>query len=550
MHGIIGIVGASAGSAGVQKLKAWAGVIWPLSKRSAPAWLAFLGGAYVLWARVFLHRRESNAVRVKKEKKAALLVEQMHSILAYTAAEEKKDEGERKMPEASRVYELLWDKVQGCKVAKYGVDESAAAFTSTVGLLKDSISREMLKCIDLTEKARQARKGASLPETVSEAEKKDAADVADFKAIAEHDSGEKLKSQIAFVKEAAKNLGRGIIDEQQLRDANALRKRISAEQSDNNLALMKLIKPMWPNISFILAIAVINGVMRGVFHQIKYWSLLVEQAAAGDVKAASGTLLYVWAGHVVIKALELLESTFSHHAESKLGQSVRNGVLNAMVRQDFEYFYRNSPGVLQDRLNRDANELGNNIIRFPARNASRVCFIVTNVVTLGLDTPTKLLVPALVPMVVMVITMQKSFKMFNRMHQRERRVEEESIKDTSEILREIKTVRQFAMETAEAANYARAGLARHFMVEGTVVLRESLNTLLWSFFDAGLALTMFMGFPFLQSGQMTVTGMMDMWCKISFNIMCACAPPPPPSFLHQTHRWTAVPATCGLLTDN
>jgi hypothetical protein len=46
MHGIIGIVGASAGSAGVQKLKAWAGVIWPLSKRSAPAWLAFLGGAY------------------------------------------------------------------------------------------------------------------------------------------------------------------------------------------------------------------------------------------------------------------------------------------------------------------------------------------------------------------------------------------------------------------------------------------------------------------------------------------------------------------------
>jgi ABC-type multidrug transport system fused ATPase/permease subunit len=504
----------------------------------------------VLWARVFLHRHESNAVRVKKEKKAALLVEQMHSILAYTAAEEKKDEGERKMPEASRVYELLWDKVQGCKVAKYGVDESAAVSMSTVGLLKDSISREMLKCIDLTEKARQARKGASLPETVSEAEKKDAADVADFKVIAEHDSGEKLKSQIAFVKEVAKNLGRGIIDEQQLRDANALRKRISAEQSDNNLALMKLIKPMWPNISFILAIAVINGVMRGVFHQIKYWSLLVEQAAAGDVKAASGTLLYVWAGHVVIKALELLESTFSHHAESKLGQSVRNGVLNAMVRQDFEYFYRNSPGVLQDRLNRDANELGNNIIRFPARNASRVCFIVTNVVTLGLDTPTKLLVPALVPMVVMVITMQKSFKMFNRMHQRERRVEEESIKDTSEILREIKTVRQFAMETAEAANYARAGLARHFMVEGTVVLRESLNTLLWSFFDAGLALTMFMGFPFLQSGQMTVTGMMDMWCKISFNIMCACAPPSPPPLLHQTHRWTAVPATYGLLTDN
>lgn len=499
------------------------GLIWPVSKRSAPTWLAFLGTAYLFWARVFLHRRKSNAVRVKNEKKKTLLDEQMHSILRYTAAEqEMKDEGDRKMPEASRVYELLWDKVQGCKVAKYGVDESTEHFKSTVGLLKDSISREMQKCMDLTEKAREARKGASPPEVGTD--KDAAADAADFKAIAEHDSGEKLKSKIAFVKEVAKNLGSGIIDEQQLRDAKALQKRISAEQSNNNLALMKLIKPMWPNISFILVIAVLNGTLRGVFHQIKYWSLLVEQAAAGDVAAASGTLAFVWAGHGIIKALELLEGTWSHHAESKLGQSVRNGVLNAMVRQDFEYFYRNSPGVLQDRLNRDANELGNNIIRFPARNASRACFIVTNIVTLMFDTPTRLLFPALVPMAVMVVTMQKSFKMFNRMHQRERRVEEESIKDTSEILREIKTVRQFAMETAEAANYARAGLARHFMVEGTVVIRSCLNSLLWSFFEAGLVLTMFMGFPFLRSGQMTVTGMMDLWCKISFNIMCKSSP--------------------------
>ena len=47
---------------------------------------------------------------------------------------------------------------------------------------------------------------------------------------------------------------------------------------------------------------------------------------------------------------------------------MRNGVLESMVRQDYEYFDKNSAGILQERLNRDANELGNNMIMFPARN--------------------------------------------------------------------------------------------------------------------------------------------------------------------------------------
>ena len=45
------------------------------------------------------------------------------------------------------------------------------------------------------------------------------------------------------------------------------------------------------------------------------------------------------------------------------------------VRLDYEYFDKNSAGILQERLNRDANELGNNMIMFPARNIQRIAFI-------------------------------------------------------------------------------------------------------------------------------------------------------------------------------
>ena len=228
---------------------------------------------------------------------------------------------------------------------------------------------------------------------------------------------------------------------------------------------MKLIKPMMGKIALVIGVATVNGILQGIFHQLRFWNMAVEQVSQGGLAEGRATLLFLLGGHVLIKALGLIERSFTNFAEYKLGQSVRNGVLNAMMRQDFEYFYRNSPGVLQDRLNRDANELGNNVIRFPARNCARVARILTVLIQLIVNQPLRLTIPALIPMIVMSTTMRFSFKMFHRMHQRARRVEEDSIKDTAEVLREIKTVRQFAMETNEAANYARAGEGRYQMVE-------------------------------------------------------------------------------------
>lgn len=504
-----------------QMLRALLGYVWPISRKSAPTWIAFVGTMYIFWGKVFLARRETNAVRVKKQKKKVLIEEQLGSINRYVAKELKKAEGDRKMPEASRVYKLLWDEVHGCKMTSYGVDDSTNEFKFVADLLKESIQRELLKCINLTERAREAKraKQGGTPALKQTEEKVDAAAAAqDFKAMAEHESGEKLKGKIAFLKEVTKNLGPHFVNSEQETKAKALLKTVKAEQQAQNMALVKLIKPLAPKIAFVISIATINGMLRGVFHQIRYWLLAIEQVGSGNLKAGTATLLFLWGGHLLIQTTDLLETTFAQHVESKLGQSVRNGVLNAMVRQDFEYFYRNSPGVLQDRLNRDANELGNNVIRFPARNCSRVANIITIIIQLWFNTPGRLLVPALVPMLIMSTTMRYTFKAFHRMHQRQRRVEEDSIKQTSEVLREIKTVRQFAMEQKEAANYMRAGLARHYMVEGAFVLRQSLNRLLWSFFDSGLALTIFMGFPFLQSGQLSVTDMTDLWCKVSFNL--------------------------------
>lgn len=320
---------------------------------------------YIFWARVFLVRRETNAVRVKKQKQKLLVEEQILSINKYVAREHKKPETERKMPEASRVYSLLWDKVHGCRMTTYGVNESSDAYQAVVNLLKESISRELLKCIDLTQRARETKRvkaDGTLALQQQAGGKTDTTEAAeDIKAVAEHESGEKLKVKIVFLKEITRNLGPDFVDLKEEAKAKMLLKTVKSEQQAQHMALVKLLKPLAPKIAFVISIATINGMLRGVFHQIRYWLLAIEQVGTGDLKAGTATLLFLWGGHLLIQSTDLLETTFAQHVESKLGQSVRNGVLNAMVRQDFEYFYRNSPGVLQDRLNRDANQLGNNV---------------------------------------------------------------------------------------------------------------------------------------------------------------------------------------------
>merc|ERR1740138_867279 len=105
-------------------------------------------------------------------------------------------------------------------------------------------------------------------------------------------------------------------------------------------------------------------------------------------------LLFVWAGHILLQVTEYLELTFSKDTESRLGQSVRNGVLESMVRQDYEYFDKNSAGVLQERLNRDAEELGENFIKLPQEILGHIACIFFTIVQVWVVCPTWMFVLA------------------------------------------------------------------------------------------------------------------------------------------------------------
>ena len=223
----------------------------------------------------------------------------------------------------------------------------------------------------------------------------------DVKELAEHMSGEKLKEKITQIQKVKKTMGDELIDSAQLADALLLKKSVAAQQKRKLGALMSLMRPLYLNIVVTLVLSALSGVLQGVFHHIGTWARIMEDARQGNLQKAMDGLVWIGCGHLVEKAVRFLGDTVSENAQSRLGQSVRNGVLNQMVRQDFEYFYRNSAGVLQDRLNRDANELGSNLIVFPRNNIRRVTYILSNLAVLFTDVPLKILIPGMLPTFVM-----------------------------------------------------------------------------------------------------------------------------------------------------
>ena len=234
---------------------------------------------------------------------------------------------------------------------------STGNFQAIEALLRETAKDELHQCTKLTRRAREMRLKKRSPSTPTFMDGNDegAVDIEELKALGEHESGEKLKNMIVFAKNVRKNLGKSFIDMAQLKAAEKLKKTVFSDQSRNTKMLSTLVQPLIPNIAFVLLLSAWRGIGRGIFHQIRHWSDAIELAAKGDVPAAARMLAFVWAGHILLQMTEYIELTYSKNTESRLGQSVRNGVLESMVRQDYEYFDKNSAGILQERLGREEN---------------------------------------------------------------------------------------------------------------------------------------------------------------------------------------------------
>ena len=490
-------------------------------------------------------RRDSQK---RRSRRGDAVLEMAKAVLAYVDAEDAKPEDERTLPESKRVVraaalsplsflfnrrkrrtlsfystavnaaharsdlaslppqrDLIWDKTYGCRTLKWGIAPTNELNLRCEALYKRVSLHEFKQAIDYTKRAR-------IPGTIKSAGKEEARKLKSF-------SGEKLQVLLREDKTVRKNLGASYaVDKSLRREAEDLVRTLKADQSKNSRELFRLIKPSLPYIVCSTLISMLITALRSYFHQIGLWVLTIEAGAAGKTEEAFAMLFNLWVGHMLIKLIELPDFTYTRRAKSTFGNNIRNGVLSAMVRQDYEYFDRTPPGVLQDRLNRDADELGENLIGFPKDMLCHLVWIVSNMVQVYNQAPTQFFVAACCPVALMCAFQYFTFKYFRECNERARRVEEEGTAATSEVLRQIKTVRQFASEQRAAATYARRNLARMLIGERVTTFKRSLEVIVWMIFDSGITLTIILGLPYVTRGELSAGQLIDCFCKLNFNV--------------------------------
>ena len=148
----------------------------------------------------------------------------------------------------------------------------------------------------------------------------------------------------------------------------------------------------------------------------------------------------------------LTAHAFTSKCSGRFANKVRIEVLRGVLRQDTVYFDIHPTGVIQERLNHDADELAGKIFHLPMELVHNTMVIISNSATVYAIKP-ELFWIIIAPLPIISL-MQKAFiKKMEKMHERGRRVAEHVVANTNEMVRELRTVRSFAMEAEEADNY-------------------------------------------------------------------------------------------------
>ncbi|CAK9116862.1 unnamed protein product [Durusdinium trenchii] len=536
------------------------------SAATAAAWVTVLVGMSTLFAANFMLKKKCPAVlqaeRVKGKTCLDLMTMVMNDVQAKCGDSKLSDMDAPNMeglPEAQRLFGLLWDDVKEVRTTTYGISETHPAVNFVEDLLKVVIEKDFTRAMEETEEALSAQRAGKWADGSNETSHREALD------------GRRLQEILDFCGKVSKMLPHLHLDVQafQLRCQDlqkrlaksfaktqfkntfflqvlhlsqatdiwvALRPRLkqlsqnkqsekTGEWPDSKLEarhlknlwkLLEFMVPIMPSLVLSIATSMVADSLAVIYHQVRRWAAVGEAAAAGERSQVLWLLVDLVLGHLAIEFFRMICKCYSARAQSTLLHRVRSGVMQAIVLQDFAYFDQNASGALQERLNRDAEQLGSNIIEVPEKALSAVVVIILTLFEVYLVCPLPLFAAACAPIPVIAALRWHLEKLVGRLNTRGRKLTEEAAAGTAEILKEIKTVRQFANERHESLRFSHAEAARGQIQEDSKVLEALAGLPITMVIVTGLSYTQYIGAGLVEEGMMTPGLLFDVSIKLNF----------------------------------
>jgi hypothetical protein len=473
------------------------GLFWPLDA-AVGNWTAVLAGGMTLFFISFGFQSNDSEKRMqaKKLKRSIDLLAIMRADLEkkFTAAQATTDE-DAHLPEAKRVFELLWDNVAE---ERYAISPEDRTYFE--GILRRASAKEVREVVTKTTAARDLGvQGVGKEEQ-------------------EFLSGEKLKVKLEFVKDVKKRLGADFVDVETIREATQLLRAVTRQQTRRGV-LVSLIRPALPALAIAVPANVIAQGLQSIYYQIGRWNRIGEAAGTGDLAASLYWTIELGVGHVLVWFFEMLTQSFTSRAQGVFAHDLRGSVMRSLVQQDYEYFDKNPAGVLQERLNRDADILGRNLIELPQEFFGQVAKAAIALLQVYLVVPRWLFIAAVGPLPVIIALGLVLEKWQSRMRGRSRKLTEEAAASTGEVLKEIRTVRQFANEDLEVRRYIDTEGLRISLEEKMEVVSALSGKIMGVIIVSGLMFTCYQGAKAVASGELSAGLVMDTAIKMNFFVV-------------------------------
>jgi ABC-type multidrug transport system fused ATPase/permease subunit len=488
-------------------------VLWPPSMKSAAFLCVLIFNFMHLVRTTFFHKEETPESRRVRQVKRRLLLLQMTQALRWNEDDkseekeredcdkEKKDESNTKKkrpPPVQDLFEMVYDDVEERHVTEYDIPGDAEPYISTLAFFKERLAADFEEYVLFTHLARREAKG----ENIANADA--SLDNDDLKRIPEFLDGTKLTDLLnLYSKKIKKAFGKNVLDKKLLRAAETCKRELAKEQRKGMAILLPALRPVLPMYAFAVCLMIFdasNGTV--VFHSMK---ILLDKVGTGEVtlEELGYMTLQTYVKFIFCVFAHLSSWAFTHKVTADFRLKVRNQIMANMVRQDMKFFDIYPSGILQERLNNDAEQLSSRMFHLPIRLVDSFCRLISCIVVLYNMEPRLFYVVA-APVPIIAISSHYIIRYMRTLGQRQRKIGEHVAANTMEVLKEIRTVREFAMESEEADKFAassayRAEIEQYASAMHHIILISPLCCL----FEGMRFFSTYLGGCFVAGGQLT-----------------------------------------------
>lgn len=462
-------------------------LLWPPSRDSAPllilGWLALTAPLARL-----LRRRKSRDIALVEERRREHALWTLANVIdneeLRLAAEDAKPSPPPAL--AEKLFTLLFDEIEHHDITAIGVSKTDPRFVRGMELLRIHTSRELREAIDKTRQARSAVQDDSIDDVPTEGR--------------QFADGRAMRRLMRFVKNNVLTHmraggGKTCSDEFDRAEVATLKALVkeaaafsSAMQAENRRAMAiiwRLIKPFrWQvalgtALSFVAETAAASVAVSSI--QLPFIANRAGSQAEVMAYAYQSCLSHfvLWTFH---RQASMIADAMVGHAKADFVMRLRNATMHAILSQDREYHDIHTVGVLQERINHTCRVTAQHLVGHPKMLVVKVFKICVRLVYMYAISPRLFVISLALPLPLGYAVAWLGTKTSLKLSRKINKINELAVSGTIDVLKEMTTVRQFAMEDYEHEKYALTNIFRRMLEQRLDVLQKLTHLVIEGFY--------------------------------------------------------------------